>query len=165
MTGIILKLLKKEIKYDSDTGLLWWTKYKLSRVLDKPAGWITSDGYRMITFDRIDYPSHCLAWELYYDKIISKGLDIDHINGVRDDNRISNLRVVTRLENQQNRLMKYRNNVGIIGVRQTIYDTYTANLKGKHLGTFKTIEEAVEVREKAYEVALTRERERLDIDA
>lgn len=42
---------------------------------------------------------------------------VDHINGLRDDNRLENLRWVTNSENQQNAKLGNKNNSGIKGVR------------------------------------------------
>ena len=84
-------------------------------------------------------------------------LYIDHINGNSLDNRRKNLRVCTNAENQWNCGKKSTSKQKYKGVRQTRYGTYEARIRygGKrhHLGTFKTIEEAVKVyNEKALEV-------------
>lgn len=50
---------------------------------------------------------HRLVWEAFK-YIIPEGMEIDHINTVRDDNRLDNLRCVTRKENHANPLSKKR---------------------------------------------------------
>lgn len=47
---------------------------------------------------------------------IQEGYSIDHINGNKQDNSISNLRVVTHKENNRNQRMYKNNNTGITGV-------------------------------------------------
>lgn len=87
-----------------------------------------------ITVDGKAYAAHRLAWYLmkgYWPKII------DHINRDPLDNRFSNLREVTRKENQQN----------IKGLGYSKYgNRYVARIvidnKTKYLGTFNTAEEA-----------------------
>lgn len=50
---------------------------------------------------------------------IPEGMEIDHINGVRTDNRIENLRLVTRKTNMQNQKQRSDNNSGVTGVAWT----------------------------------------------
>lgn len=66
---------------------------------------------------RIDgkyYLLHRLAW-MYVHGEFPNG-DIDHINRVRNDNRLTNLRVVNRCVNQQNRSLQVNNTSGVAGV-------------------------------------------------
>ena len=74
---------------------------------------------------------------------------VDHINGNSLDNRRKNLRVCTNAENQLNCGKKSTSKQKYKGIRETRYGTFEARIryKGKrlHLGTFKTIEEAVQV--------------------
>ena len=72
----------------------------------KRAGFKKQDGYRVITVgggerqEGVKMPEHRLVWFYHYRKI-PEG-QIDHINGVRDDNRIENLRDVSARENSRN---------------------------------------------------------------
>lgn len=74
-------------------------------------------------------------------------ISIDHINQVRDDNRIQNLREVSRSENQQNRGMSKNNNSGFKGISwHKKSNKWQAQIhfqgKRQHLGLFHTPEEA-----------------------
>lgn len=74
-----------------------------------------SIGYKVAMRDGKLYLVHRIIWEMFNGKI-PEGMEIDHINGVRDDNRIENLRCVTKQENALNKRMTKRNNSGVTGV-------------------------------------------------
>lgn len=61
--------------------------------------------YVRVKIGGIRYPVHRIVWELFYGPI-PDGMFIDHINGVKDDNRIENLRLATNQQNQFNRKAK-----------------------------------------------------------
>lgn len=93
--------LIKLICYDKDTGILTWRVYRGGRKAGSEVGRINKEGYIATRIEPKYYLSHRLAW-LYVYGDWPKG-QIDHINGVRSDNRISNLRDVTVSQNGQNR--------------------------------------------------------------
>lgn len=91
---------------------------------------------------------HRLAWMLSNGPI-PDGMQVDHINGDRKDNRLENLRLVSHTGNQQNQTRPHVSNVGsgIMGAHlEKRTWKYVARIKdnGKsiHLGTFKTAEAA-----------------------
>lgn len=106
-------------------------------------------GYLHVKLHGKKYMAHRLAWLLHTGSRPSQQLD--HINGVRDDNRIDNLRECTPAENQQN-LTKYKNNSsGVQGVCWHKRDEKwmaRINVDGKciNLGYFNTVEEATAAR-------------------
>ncbi|MBK8106016.1 MAG: HNH endonuclease [Betaproteobacteria bacterium] len=59
------------------------------------------DGYRQVRVNGKQYREHHLVWLLHNGRMPSG--ELDHINCVRDDNRIENLRECTREQNTQNR--------------------------------------------------------------
>ena len=98
-----MKNIKDYLKVDptSPSGLRW-TKTANSRAKENTsAGTLITRGYWQIQFNKKRYMAHSLVLEL---SGVSRpeGLEPDHINGVRSDNRIENLRWVSRKRNCQN---------------------------------------------------------------
>lgn len=145
---ITQKELKELLHYDPETGIFTWlvTPYKYGRVkIGDSAGSNDAYGYRRIKIKRRSYKSHRLAWLYVYGHFPPNALD--HINVLKDDNRISNLRLATNSENQMNRGKPSNNTSGFKGVswhkRRKKWDAYgQLNGKNKHLGAFDTAEAA-----------------------
>lgn len=97
-----IKLITGSLEYDPNTGLIKWKKRRGRACKGKEAGSFDREGYRRIVVDRSEYRAHRIAWLLHYGEWPPIDCDIDHVNGERDDNRIANLRVVTRRENLSN---------------------------------------------------------------
>jgi len=98
--------LRELFAYDSYTGLFMRkvatnNKSKASVGIWAP-GWINNSGYTNFRIDGVSWLAHRLAWLYVHNELPGGGLFIDHKNGVRNDNRISNLRLVTNSENQLN---------------------------------------------------------------
>ena len=87
--------------------------------------------------------------------VTDKNLEVDHIDGNTSNNRKSNLRVVSHLENMQNKKIYKNNTSGTTGVSQLRNGKWKARImvNGNEmwLGTFETKEEAVYVRHAAEE--------------
>lgn len=104
-------------------------------------------GYRHTRYNGTTIYMHRLIWE-HVNGVIPDGMEIDHINGVRDDNRITNLRLVTRSQNLQNQWFARSDSKS--GVKGVSWDSrsrkWTAEInchrKRYTLGQFTTIEEA-----------------------
>lgn len=109
-----IERLRTALDYDPETGLLRWTK---SMVGKKRRGDIAGSrekaGYRKLICFGKTYFVHRVAWMLHYGESPPK--IIDHINGVRDDNRIANLRGCTDSQNNMNRRPR-RSGHGLKGV-------------------------------------------------
>jgi hypothetical protein len=104
MTAKILSQarLHELLHYDPETGVFTWKKHRGRRaVVGSVAGRYHPSGHRVIRVDITSYYAHRLAW-IYVHGSIPDGLVIDHINNVRDDNRLVNLRPATYQLNAQN---------------------------------------------------------------
>jgi len=113
-------------------------------------------GYIIIGVDSQRHMAHRLAWLYVYGEFPQT--DIDHINNIKGDNRISNLRLVTRRQNMQNVLAHKHNTSGFKGVswhkHSNRWRAYIfADYKQIYLGLFETKEAAAAARlaaEKTY---------------
>lgn len=101
-------------------------------------------------FDR-PFSAHRVCWMLTH-REWPKG-QIDHINGVRDDNRLLNLRIVTHSGNARNQKRRSDNTSGVTGVSRYPNDEWQAVIKhnGKivWLGHFPNFNDAVAARKVA----------------
>lgn len=127
--------------YDSDIGL-FTRNVNINNVKSGTiAGSPSNKGYMRIMADGVRYLSHRLAWLYVYGEFPAD--QIDHVNGNKADNRLSNLRQATNGENLQN----YKNRKGTLGTYyHKQFKRWGAQI-GKdyrriHLGLFDTQAEA-----------------------
>ena len=108
--------LRALLSYDPSTGDFTWLVNRRGPVkAGDIAGSRQNMGYHSIKLDGIPYLAHRLAW--FFIRGAWPESDIDHVNGIRTDNRIENLRMITRSENLQNqRGPKSNNTSGFLGV-------------------------------------------------
>jgi len=144
MSNIDCNQLREILEYQPETGLFFWKKKRNGISVGQMAGGKDRDGYIRIRIDNVKYAAHRLAW-MYIHNDFPKNF-IDHINGIKIDNRICNIRDVTRSENMQNLFKPQGRNI-YIGVYKnqnanTWYSKIEINGKQIRLGTFKTPEEA-----------------------
>jgi hypothetical protein len=137
--------LRQVLHYDGSTGVFTRLTAPQPRFpVGSVAGTNHSRGYWVVTVDGRIYKAHRLAW-LYAHGNWPDG-EIDHINLVKTDNRLSNLRVVTRSENTSNRSRaRVDNKLGLLGVSQ-VGNRYIARIaiggSQRYLGIFKTPDQA-----------------------
>jgi hypothetical protein len=94
-------LLKHLFEYEE--GDLVWKKRTSNRIkVGDIVGHLSSIGYIQVRVNNILYAAHRLIY-MYHNGLIPEGMEVDHINGIRDDNRIENLRAVTHKQNTFNR--------------------------------------------------------------
>ena len=140
-------LLKEYVNYNPQTGV--FTKIKKKHVRDNTVkigeelGHLSGDGYLHFSFFGKKRKAHRLAWLYVYGEY-PDGL-IDHIDGDKTNNKISNLRVATHVQNSANRHV-INNKTGYRGVYESKYKGkvigYIAQYDKKHLGFFKEVEVA-----------------------
>ena len=124
--------LKSLLNYDDKTGIFTWRKSSGPVKSGSVAGYVNEKGYILIGIKGKSYRAHRLAW-LYVTGEHPVNV-IDHINGVRDDNRLSNLRSCTQKENINNPLARKKSSltqpIGKSGVRGVM--KYSQKVKNKH---------------------------------
>jgi len=137
--------LRESLNYDADTGIFTWNKNHQIVKKGDFAGYLKKNGYHSIWYKGKSYQAHRLAWFYFYGYMPEKS--IDHINGIKNDNRIENLREATVAENLKN-IKKYSTNKsGYKGVhfcnsRKKWIAQCTFNKKKITLGTFSNALEA-----------------------
>ena len=143
--------LLAEFSYDAETG----TFTRLIRSGHTHPGPVNNvpgfHGYVYLSIHNRKYTVHRLAW-FYMTRKWPK--EVDHINGLKADNRFCNLRIATRAQNEANKRVRRDSQTGVKGVT---WDPYmemwfayiTINYKMKNLGRYERFEDAVAVRTKA----------------
>jgi hypothetical protein len=130
-----LSTLDDELTYAPKSGVLRWKTGKQGRPADLVAGYIDDKGYRRIHISGQTYQAHRIAFAMFHRRN-AKG-EVDHIDGDRSNNAISNLREATRLENSRNRIC-----AGVQHDTRRKKNPYIARIKTEnghvHLGVFPT---------------------------
>ncbi len=138
--------LKSYLFYDKETGIFIRIKTTSNRSkINSVAGNVCSNGYMEVRVAGKSYLQHRLAWLYEYGVWPSKM--IDHINGVRNDNRIENLREVDFRENTYNSKIRSDNKSGVRCVswdkaRNSWEVRVKIDGKLKHFGNYKYLEDA-----------------------
>jgi hypothetical protein len=147
--------------YDPLSGLLTWKVRPLSHFVDtwrmnqsnsRNSGEVVStvepSGYIVMKINGSTYKAHRVIWKIVTGK---DPIMIDHINGLRSDNRIENLRLATKHQNGAYSCVATNNTSGVSGVsyhnRDSKWQSYiTVGGSRIHLGCFETLESAVSSR-------------------
>jgi hypothetical protein len=163
-----IHVLRQLLAYTPETGELFWRArdrafFKCepdylrwnTRYSGKPAlAYQTQDGYLSGRIFDTPYKAHRVGWAIHFGEWPSEV--IDHINGVGTDNRISNLRAVSRLENQQNLARRKTNKSGVTGVSWDSRNgkwlaQISVNKTHINLGRFDNFDDAIISRKSAEE--------------
>jgi hypothetical protein len=121
-----------------DGRLFWKKNFKGGVKIGDMGGYELPSKYRTIHIDGCQYYEHRLVWIMHYGNIPAD-LEIDHINLIRNDNRVENLRIVSRSTNLQNTTSK---NIYFRPNKSKKYEAYF-NIAGKRkTKSFSTEEEA-----------------------
>lgn len=137
------------LNYDHETGVFTWkVGNKRNTKAGDIAGNVTNGGYIRIWINGKTHAAHRLSWLYLYGAVPTQ--QIDHINGIKTDNRLSNLRLATHAQNQQNTKTYANNTSGFKGVTWSRWASkWVAQIsidgRQKRLGYFATAEDAYEV--------------------
>ena len=139
--------LKELLHYNPDTGQFTWRHdCGLPRVAGKFAGYVNDQGYVVVKTSGQGHGAHRLAW--LYTRGCWPSHYIDHIDGCRSDNRMTNLREATHGQNISNSPRPSHNTSGFKGVSKldrrapSWRATIIHNKRQVYLGTFDTPEKA-----------------------
>jgi hypothetical protein len=157
-----LELLTQEyllsrLSYDPETGLMYWREHPAmspqwnGRYAGKEAFTSSTNGagsYKIGQVDGRKYFAHRIIYKLVHGYV---PVQVDHINRVRTDNRVANLRASITSDNCKNKAKHSLNKSGFNGVywcasRNRWVAGITVNYVKKHLGRFHTKEEAIAAR-------------------
>ena len=163
-----IDLLRQLLDYDPDTGLLTWkprpvemfkngdkricatwnTRYAGKEALSH----VNSDGYKRGAINGVNYLAHRVCMAIHNGEWPKQ--EVDHISGDRLDNRIINLRDVSRSENNRNAGVRSDSRTGHPGVCwHKAVNKWVAQMweNGRHvgLGFFDNIDDAIAARKKA----------------
>lgn len=127
------EVLRQLLRYEPETGKLFWKERPPSMFTDgkysaarNAAAWnsryadaeafttVDNYGYRQGAIFNRHHRAHRVTWALVYG--VWPTLEVDHINGVKTDNRLANLREASKSENGRNREMRADNTSGFKGV-------------------------------------------------
>lgn len=161
---VSVELLRELIALDPETGHLTWKTREPChfKIGGHAAAWnalwagtpaiscLDNNGYLVGTVKGLRVKAHRVVWALSHG--VWPDGEIDHINGEKADNRVSNLRDVGRVDNGRNLPRRRTTKSGVTGVFPRD-GKWQAHIKVNHsmirLGTFPTKEEAVSARKEA----------------
>jgi hypothetical protein len=107
--------LKELFTYDNSIGRFRWNMLTpRCTKAGKIAGATLASGHRHIQLNHKFYLEHRLVWLYHYGEFPE--FSIDHIDGVRDNNRLENLREAAPSENSANMKLTSRNATGVKGI-------------------------------------------------
>lgn len=153
--------------YDAATGNLIWKKREVGNSIESHqvryvngalAGKVVAsrhkNGYIYPMVGKRQVFAHRIIWEMHHGPI-PEGMQIDHINGVRDDNRLSNLRTLSHKHNSWNRGARTDNISGVRNVQAMKDGRFRVRImkdgKRSHVGYYHNITEAEDASKKKME--------------
>lgn len=147
------------LEYDETSSTyLRWKKGPGGRVKvgSEGGGLDTSSGYMRIMFNWKFIKIHQIIWYLHHKEWSTREFPINHIDGDKTNNRISNLELIPNIENNRHLNRKVNKNNNSTGVRGIRYDNkrdkYLVTLFGIYRGRKDTLEEGIELWNKCYKL-------------
>ncbi len=143
---LVQRELKELLEYSPKTGIFIWKKRVANciKVGDK-AGHNDIHGYRVIEIKGKAYKAHRLAWLYVYGYF--PGYDMDHINKNPSDNRLKNLRVVSRSCNKINTNNRRDNSSGVKGIHWSKANSkWRVEIFDRYIGLYENFDDAVAAR-------------------
>jgi hypothetical protein len=127
-------------RYNPETGELWRRLKTKSKLISAKS----SSGYFELTFKKKVYLAHRIIWLMIYGYM---PIGTDHINRIKTDNRLCNLREANQKENGANHSMNVNNTSGYKGVMwrkkaNKWESSIMYNYRNIYLGLFNNIEDA-----------------------
>lgn len=157
--------LQRLLDYDPETGVLTWRKRPAEMFTTRRAASVWNaryagktalagahkHGYLQVDINGRKFLAHRVIWKITHG---TNPDNIDHVNGARSDNRISNLRSVSKLENGRNQCIRSSNTSGANGVHlNKEIGKWVAYIRDngvrRHLGYYDTFDAAVAARKDA----------------
>lgn len=145
MQETIEDFIKENLRYEPETGYLYWTKRRPGRQINKPVGSPNATGHLTFGFLLNGRKQGLLVHRVIFFLMMGYWpTTVDHINRNPNDNRWSNLREATWSQQMRNRVVRGRKYPP--GVYATDSGKFRTALKinGKqiHIGLYETVEEA-----------------------
>jgi hypothetical protein len=136
-----IKELESIFSLDQETGQL----NRMTQIQERKERDSMKTDYRYISINGIQYFEHRLIWMLANQQLIPLGMDVDHINRDKLDNRPVNLRLATPAQNRANTGRQRNNSTGYKGVFRD-KGKFRAKIKAngiqRFLGSYSTAEAA-----------------------
>lgn len=145
--------IRECLAYDPKSGEVTWRKRRARCVkVGAVAGGLRKDGYRCIMLSGRNLLAHRAAWFLSYGEWPEC---VDHVNGIRTDNRLANLRACTKRQNcwNTNKVLAASGHINITKRKEHRYRLkpycvrYRRHGKDHCIGYFATVDEAIAVRD------------------
>lgn len=145
-----LTALKDQVSYDPKTGILTRQRKpnKSKAMLGPIKGTKKDEGHLKVAIDGVEKYLHQIAWYLHYGTWPTE--IIDHIDGDPTNNKINNLRLVTKHENVLNQRRAHKTNrSGLLGAhwieeKKKFHSSIWFKNKKYNLGYYDTAQAAHE---------------------
>jgi hypothetical protein len=143
----VINLARSLLSYNPDTGVITRIKTSGGAVAGSIAGWKNQMGYIELRISGKCQKAHRIAFLLMMGRF---PLEIDHINGIKDDNRWENLREVTHRTNGRNQKHRTTNTSGLMGITwKKANQKWVVRTSDAHIGIFNDFFEAYCARKSA----------------